>query len=504
MIDLVIINSMASHGIKDEHPIYGKLGRDLVAVEQPLWGRLIAGYVRDRGFSVKIIDAEALKLSPQLVAAEVALLRPRLIAIAVYGHMPSASTQQMAGAGETAKFIKARWPESKIMMLGGHVSALPERTMREEQIDFACVGEGPITITEFLMGRSVTGIPGLVWRSYPESPNNIHVNRRASEIDINELHGNAWDLLPMHLYRAHNWQCFGNLSKRQPYASIYTSLNCPFSCSFCCISSPFGNKKYRMRNPHDVVREVMHLRDTYGVTTFKIIDEMFVLNPKHYMAIAEGLAAINRNDEFNIWAYSRIDTVKPDTLPVLRRAGIKWLALGIESGSAYVMDGVDKRLKNVEIAEVVRAIQAVDINVISNYIFGLPDDSMETMNATLALAMGLNTEFANFYCAQAYPGSPLYDEAVKNNWALPSTWAGYSQHNSASRPMNTQHVHGAQVLKFRDEAFSTYFRNPKYQDMILRKFGPETLGHVRQMTKYRLKRDLVDAYFAPPERVSHH
>jgi anaerobic magnesium-protoporphyrin IX monomethyl ester cyclase len=504
-LDLIIINPSAAHGIKGGHPIYGDLGNDLIAIEPPLWPRLIAGYVRDRGYSVKIIDAEVTQESPAVVASLVTNEKPRLICIAAYGHMPSASTQQMVGAGETARQIKKRWPESKIIMLGGHVSALPKRTMREEAIDFACVGEGPITILGLLESQlNWKGIPGLVWRNFscPGIPDQICINKRAPELPLHELHGDAWDLLPMSLYKSHNWQCFGDLSQRQPYASIYTSLNCPFACSFCCISAPFGDRKYRMCEPRNVVHEIISLYMSYNIRTFKIIDEMFVLNPKHYSEIAQGLINSGISDDLNIWAYARVDTVRLDKLALLRNAGIRWLALGIESGSKYVRDGADKRLKNDDIESVVRTIQMAGINVIGNYIFGLPDDTMESMRETLNLALGLNTEFANFYCAMAYPGSPLYDEAVKKSWTLPETWAGYSQHNYECRPLDTQHIPAAQVLKFRDEAFLTYFRNPRYQQMVLEKFGPETLEHVRQMTKYELKRKLLDDTFAPKEKAS--
>ncbi len=190
-LDLVIIHPGAVHGI------YGKLGDDLVAIEPPLWPRLIAGYVRDRGYTVQIIDAEALNLSPEMVAHDVVRLHPRLVAIASYGHQPSASTQQMVGAGETAKQIKRRWPESEIIMLGGHVSALPERTMREEQIDYACVGEGPITIVGLLEGRPPAHIDGLVYYNsdFQDPVNNgrIIVNKRATEamLDLNHLVGQA-------------------------------------------------------------------------------------------------------------------------------------------------------------------------------------------------------------------------------------------------------------------------------------------------------------------------
>ena len=70
------------------------------------------------------------------------------------------------------------------------------------------------------------------------------------------------------------WQCFGALEERQPYASIYTSLGCPFRCSFCCINAPFEVNRYRMRKPDSVVSEIQMLNKKYGIKTFKIIDEM--------------------------------------------------------------------------------------------------------------------------------------------------------------------------------------------------------------------------------------
>ncbi len=483
MTDLVIINSSAAHGV------YGsKLADSLIAVEQPLWCRLIAGYILDRGFTVEIIDAEAMGWSPKQAAELAVALKPKLICLAVFGHQPSASTQQMDGASATAKTIKKLNPQTKIIMVGGHIAALPERTLKEEAIDYACNGEGPITIDGLLCQNHDWDIPGLVWWNNGR----VAVNTPAPLIeDMRKLHGNVWNHLQMNRYRSHNWQCFGNLDQRQPYASIYTSLGCPFKCSFCCINSPFKSNRYRMRNPRDVVDEIVYLRTVYGVKTFKIIDEMFILNLNHYTEICEGLIASGYAKDLNIWAYSRIDTVKPDTLQMLRSAGIRWLALGIDSGSKYVRDGAQKLLRNDDIKGVVRAIQKADINVIGNYIFGLPDDCMESMQETLDLALDLRCEFANFYSAHAYPGSPLYNEAIQKGWALPETWRGFSQHNSDCFPLSTNYISNADVLRFRDYAFNRYFTDPDYLTMVRGKFGEQTYDHVKAMTTFKLKRKLL-------------
>lgn len=496
--DLIVVHPGSSAAA------YGGLADELTAVEPPLWARLIAGYARDRGHHVRIIDAEAERKSATDVALDIFARSPRLVCIAAYGHQPSASTQQMDAVYEIARQIRSV-STARIVVVGGHVSALPERTLREcSAIDYVAAGEGPATVVALLEGRPIgSAMPGLVVRTH-DGKDIVYFEAAPLIEDLSQLHGNVWDLLPMTKYRAHNWQCLDDPARRQPYASIYTSLGCPYACSFCCINAPFGTRRYRMRNPDDVVAEILMLRECHGVRTFKITDEMFVLNERHYAAICEGIARSGIAGDLNIWAYARVDTVRADKLNLLRRAGVRWLALGIESESAYVRNGVDKRLKRDDIAEVVRTIQAAGINVIANYIFGLPDDTMESMRATLRLAMELRTEWANFYSAMAYPGSPLYDEAVAKGWALPETWRGYAQHGYDCRPLDTRHIDGATVLRFRDEAHQIYFSSPRFLDDTTRKFGADAVRHVREMTARELPRRILEQTYAPRERASAH
>lgn len=472
-LDLLLVNPGTSQAV------YQGLSESLTAIEPPLWCRLIAGYCRDRGQAVEIMDLEAGRVEPWPVKP------PRFIAVVLHGHQPSASTQQMTGIGRLLEEIRRVYPYAKTILVGGHVAALTQRTMEEEACDYACSGEGPETICGLLKGAPLDELPGLAYREGGE----IRINPRGTPIaDLDTyLHGNTWDLLPMESYRAHNWQCFDG-SPRGPYASIYTSLGCPFACTFCCINAPFGGKGYRTRSPASVVAEVARLYRRYGVKTLKIVDEMFVLKPSHYVPICEGLAALPFASELNIWAYARIDTVKPEKLALLRRAGIRWLALGIESASSVVRDGAEKHLDDAAIRRIVKQIQDAGINVIGNFIFGLPDDTLEGMHETLDLAMSLDLDFANFYSAMAYPGSALYEATPAED--LPANWSGYSQHSRDTRPLPTATMGSSEVLAFRDAAFRRYFESAAYRDHIGRKFGPEALAEIDTMLAQPMEREM--------------
>lgn len=494
-LDIVLINP------RSRKQVYQGLGAELAAVENPVWAGLMATFVRTHGLSAEIIDAEADELSPDQVACRVTDLDPVLAVVVVYGHQPSASTQIMPAAGAVTTALKQTDPERKVLLVGGHVAALPAQTLQEEPADFVAAGEGLYTIVELAQALKASSRPDYskvrgLWYWADGKMAATAPAPLLKDLD-GRMPGVAWDLLPMEKYRAHNWHCFGDL-QRQPYAAIYTTLGCPYHCSFCCIQAPFKSgeqeiglnesvNSYRFWSAEQVGRELDTLAGI-GVRNIKIADEMFVLNKRHVLALCDLI--IERGYDFNIWAYARVDTVKEGMLEKLKRAGFNWLAFGIEAANSRVQADVDKRFEEDEVYETIRNVKQAGINVIGNYIFGLPEDDDQSMQETLDLALELNCEFGNFYSAMAYPGSPLYAKALAEGWPLPATWSGYSQHSVDSFPLPTKYLSSADVLSFRDRAFQTYFTAPGYLSLVEAKFGPETVAHIRAMTSLKLERQL--------------
>jgi anaerobic magnesium-protoporphyrin IX monomethyl ester cyclase len=491
--DLVVINPAS------RKQIYQSLGNELTAIEPPVWAGLIAAFIRRRGHSVELLDAEAEDLIPQQVAERVAELNPLLTVVVVYGHQPSASTQNMSAAGQVCAALKDRAPHLKVLLLGGHVAALPERTLREEMADFVCGGEGPLTVLDLLdalhLAQPDYSKVRDLWYREGDAVGHTPAAPLVKDLD-QEMPQLPWDLLPMKKYRAHNWHCLGHL-QRQPYAALYTTLGCPYHCTFCCIQAPFkGGEKalgykeavnsYRFWSPRAIVDHIGLLVENYGVRNIKIADEMFVLNPRHVSGICDLI--IERRYDLNIWAYARVDTVRDGMLDKLKRAGFNWLAFGIEAASERVRDDVQKGFGQEEIYKTLDAVRRAGINVIGNYIFGLPEDNLETMQETLDMALDLNCEFANFYSTMAYPGSQLYRVALSKGWPLPKNWSGYSQHSVDTLPLPTKYLTAAEVLRFRDRAFQLYFTSPRYLDMIAQKFGEETAQHIQGMASHKLER----------------
>lgn len=499
-IDVLFIHPNAAYRI------YQDLAQRYSAIEPPIWAGMLANHCRIKGFSVDILDCEALHMNDDQATQTVMGINPRLVCFVVYGQQPSASSQNMEGATILAAAIKDRMPQARIVFVGGHIAALPKETLEKHRaIDFVCQNEGVYTLSNLLKTNLEEGLDrvlGLGYRQEGQIVLNPPSPIVAKEDLPRELPGIAWDLLPLKNYRTALWHAYPNNSLRQPFAAIYTSLGCPMKCSFCMIniinrqSNEFsdGSAVFRYWDPEHIIKEFDYLA-SQGIVNIKIADELFVLNANHFMRLCELI--IQRGHKFNIWCYSRVDTVKDQYLDTLKKAGVNWLALGIESGNTRVRKDVTKgRFDDVDIRAVVAKIRAHGINVIGNYIFGLPEDDMDSMKMTLDLAIEMNTEEANFYSAMAYPGSPLYGTAKKEGWKLPETYAGFSQHSYYSQPLPTKYLSAEQVLAFRDEAWMTYHTNPKFLDMLKIKFGQVAVDETLKSAQIKLKRKILEKVVA--------
>jgi anaerobic magnesium-protoporphyrin IX monomethyl ester cyclase len=485
-LDIVLVNVGGTR-----KQVYQDLSKVFSAIDTPFWAALTAGYLRNKGFNVDILDANTLNLDFDETAEALVKANPKYVAIVCYSQQANVSAPVMVAVGQLCRKIKESNPEISLILTGWHPSALPERTLREEACDFLVKGEGFHTLAALLAGKVFSKIPGLWWKDGSEilcgpDPENIQ-DLTSALPDV------AWDLLPMDSYRAFSWMCLRDFSERTRFASVFTSLGCPYKCSFCAIHATYGEHKIRYWSPDWVLRQIDILVKKYGVKHLNMHDELFVSNPKHYMPIAQGL--IERGYDININAFARVDILaRADikNLMTLKKAGFHWLKLGIETGNTRIRANVGKNAYNVDdVRTAVTKAHSVGIDFCANFMFGLPGDDYDSMQDTLDLAFELMPAFPSFFCTMAIPGSDLYKEALERGTSLPDTWLGYASQGYEFEPLPTEHLTAEQVLEFRDYAFDAYFRNPKYLHMIETKFGTTAKEHIKEMTAIRLKRKLL-------------
>lgn len=485
--------------------IYQGLSKKNSAIEPPIWAAMLANHCRINNFGVAILDCEAEKLGWEEAAKTIRDIDPRIVCFVVYGQQPSASSQNMTGAIGTAKIVKEIYENSRILFVGGHVAALPIETLAYECVDMVCQNEGVYTISNLLRTNlsenEIKNVKGLGYKlkgkpilNQPE----IIVPKNRLEID---LPGMAWDLLPdFNKYRTAGWHSWTNNTEAESFASLYTSLGCPYKCSFCMINiinrtdnsnhiTSANSNVFRWWNPEFIIKQFDFFAEN-GVRNVKIADELFVLNPRHFEKICQLI--IERGYDFNIWAYSRVDTCKPQYLDILKKAGVNWLGLGIENPNQTLRQEIHKdNFVDIKITDLMQNMRDAGINIGGNYIFGLPMDTKESMQETLDFALNNKTEMVNFYCAMAYPGSPLFQTAKEKGWQLPDKFEGYSQHSYETLNLPNENLTSSEILAFRDKAFVTYNSDQEYLELLENKFGTNAKENMIDTLKIKLKRKLL-------------
>ena len=514
MIDVLLISP------NDSQKVYQELSDSYAAIEPPTWALLLAQSVRSKGYSTAILDTCAENLSDDESFSRVEKLDPKLICFVVYGQNVNSGAVSMSGAARLSEFLKTK-TKIPIAYVGSYVQALPLKALEEEpSIDFVFTNEGIKPLLNVLSldkidEESLCEIKGIALRKEGvpcfNAPESVSTN-----LD-EDLPGYAWDLLPdLNLYRSPMWHAEYDEKSRTPYAAIQTSLGCRFGCEFCVINMINRNdnkevgvagdySKMRYWSPDFIIKEFDKLADL-GVFTIKITDELFLLNKKFYVPICEMLSKKWYANKIKLWVYSRVDTVSnPETLALLKSAGVKYIALGIESSSREVRLEISKgKFKDVKIEEVVDQIHDAGIEVIANYIFGLPGDTPKTIQETLDLSINLCTSGWNGYAAMALPGSQLYANALSKGHRLPDTYSGYSFHSYDSVCAQTDSLEPWQILKFRDDAFNKYHLNEKFLKRIESKFGKKEVDNIKKMCEIKLKRKLVqEAEAQTTERKLH-
>lgn len=472
---------------------YGELGVDIAGIIPPVQSGMTAAYLRERGYTVKILDADALEWLPDRVAREVAELQPRLVMVST-DHVNSGDVTKMAAAGETARAIHAGAPGVPVLMDGVVPTAYPTWMLQDEGADYVCQGEPYEPIVKLVEKLKTEGdgarvadreIPG-IWARYGDE---IVASTRAPMFhNVDNLPMTAWDLMPPQNYRAYHWHCFHRLEQRSPYACLFTNLGCPYGCTFCSVNVVAGGPNFRTHSTDYVMKELEVLKKVYNVTNVRFLDNVFTIREDLVDELCDKIIASGM--EFNIYVYSRVECVRSlELLKKMHKAGIRWICYGIEAAHERVRAAVDKPSNPEVITRALEWTREAGIWILGNFIFGLPEDDLESMQMTLDMAKDFNFEWTNFYCAMAYPGTKLYDEVKAAGGDLPKEWSGYGQLSPDAQPLATSYLTSKEILAFRDQAFIEYNSNPRYLNMLEKTFGREARDYVLRILEHKLVRN---------------
>jgi anaerobic magnesium-protoporphyrin IX monomethyl ester cyclase len=353
------------------------------------------------GASVTVIDAAAENLSIDEALARTLDFEPDVVGV-------SATTVGIVAAAQFAARVKSARPEALTVIGGCHVTALPEETLREFlSFDMAVLGEGEETLVEILSaiaaGRAPDGLLGTAARC----DHSVIVNARRPQIDnLDTLPLPAWGLLKGFPAAYRPSQARLN---RLPAASVVLTRGCPNQCVFCD-RSVFGNH-CRAYSPGYAVEMLRDLSRTYGVKEILIEDDTFVVSKKRVQEFCERLIA--ERIDLTWSCLGRADTVTPDLLKLMRRAGCWHISYGIESGDREILAAMHKNLDVEEIERALRWSREAGLKTKGFFIVGFPNESESSLAATRKLANRLPLDDISVMQLTPFPGSELYATAAQ-------------------------------------------------------------------------------------------
>ncbi len=342
----------------------------------------------------------------------------------------SSPTVLVENAWAAARDAKAR---GAITILGGpHLTLQPDESMHKPQVDLVVRGEGESAIIEILRiledGGSVSdarfsNVLGLSWRT--AEGNVMHNLDRPLRADI--------DNIPLPAYHLFKIERYTNLQPLtdglDPHARAYTivtSRGCPYKCIYC--SKPITGDTWRARSVENVVKEWRMLVRDFHATEIGVTDDIWNLDMQRAKElcralIAEGLSTVP-------WVTihgMKVNHTDLELFQLMKAAGCKRVGFGVESGDEYILKRVIKKSQTFDMVRAAfKNARKAGLQTMGFFIFGMPEETEETMEKTIRLALELDPDLAHFMIAAPYPGTELWKLVEKEGILFSHNWDDYA------------------------------------------------------------------------------
>lgn len=411
----------------------------------------IAGALRDAGYAVTVLDCTVgpdgsplersfFNITPMANGLNRVGMPVEAILDVVARHdvigLSSIFTPQTTPCLDLIRQIRAAYPDKLIVAGGINARSLRQR-FYAAGVDLIALSEGEETIVRLaraLEGKEpMTEIPGLAFLD--EAGEERHSQPAGVLRDLDQLPIPAWELLPLRQYWKISRPHGGNFKPGETirYASLQTSRGCPFHCEYCHISNELEGSlhghigTFRVKSVERVYREFAVLK-RLGVEHIYLEDDSLFAKKRRAMEIfglvkGFGFNLLDVNGINIIHLHSggqgtlRVDT---DLIAVLADAGFTFLTMPFESASQRIIDKYASskwKVAKVNTKTLIAACADAGISLSGNYMVGYPDETPDEIFTTIEMAkrhIEEGLDYALFFAVVPFPGSALYDMAVRN------------------------------------------------------------------------------------------
>jgi radical SAM superfamily enzyme YgiQ (UPF0313 family) len=471
-VDALVLNPPAPDAARSRAFGWGPRGPRADTATPPVALAQIGAVIQSAGYTVDIVDAIGMSMSWEAFERHMWSRRPRYLIIQATA---STLTNDMRAA------LIGKAIGSMTLAFGAHVTPTSRETLDAyPTLDIVVRGEPELTILDVIQtidrlrgdrSGAMTDQAGMAaltaGRHFSQARLAAHGHFAGVALDTRvralcAIHGIAFrdeqmhahitpdraaienlDSLPIPLHDRLPWRSYRQPLSGAPYACVQTSRGCPASCHFCLKHATY-RAGVRHRSVDHVIKELRMLQDL-GIRHIHFDADLFTVKKEF---IYELCGAIVKNNIALRWScYSRVDSVDMAELQIMRQAGCFLIGWAIESGSPAVLRRMRKHSPVARMQETIAASRRAGIKNWGYFQIGLPGETIATIEETIALSKRLPLDRALFQPAKPYPGTPFYDEAMRNGWLTIERWEDYGARTVLSYP----HLSAQQI-----EAWATH------------------------------------------------
>lgn len=425
--------------------LYSKSKIKAAVVPRPYVGMAsLAACCLERGIDAKIIDLGLSDNPGRDLEQMLATFKPHYVAF-------SFSTPLFKECCEYAEFVKQKHPDVFLIAGGVHPSIFPEEVLEKSVVDVAVTGEGDFVLPEIILTEDLHTVKGIAFR---DTDGKIVRTPRPKEIEnLDVLPFPAW-----HLFDVKKYKNPRIMARRNPVGTIETSRGCLAGCTYC--NKTIFGRTWRFKTPERVVDEMAYMLEA-GFKEIHVYDDMFTTDLERAKRICDLIVERGLDISWRLDCGIRVDSVDQEFFQKLKKSGCYCVGFGIESGSQEILDHIDKGLKVDCVQNAVKWAREAGLETVGFFMFGLPGETEETMEKTIALATSVGLDYAKVTLATPYPGTGFYGEMLAQKRILTKEWSAYNFH-TPSRVYNHPNLSWETMEEYYHKFYRRFYFRPGY------------------------------------------
>lgn len=421
----------------------------------PLWLIYAAAVCEKDGFKIEFLDAPTVPLNEEESLCEIIKRGEgtRLFVI-------ETSTPSIYSDIAFMEKVKKEFPHAVFILVGTHVSALPDETLGlSRAVDAVTRREYDYTIREIARclknNRNWREVLGITYRNEDKIISNPDMNyiENLDEIPF------AAEFIKNHLH----YKDYFFAGSYYPEIQLFTGRGCPARCNYCVYPQTMHGHTYRLRSAQNVVEEFQYIVENFpDVKHIVIEDDTFTAKIDRVISICNMLIEKGINKKLKWLCNARVNNLNFETMKLMKKAGCRQIIPGVESGNQIILNNIKKGITLKQIDEYVKNAKKAGLLVHACYMVGNKGETKETMQKTLELALKLNTDAAQFYPLLPFPGTEAYRWAKENSF-IKGEYSDYvKEDGTINCVLKLPELSAEEMVGFCDYARKKFFLRPSY------------------------------------------